>query len=155
MGFDAPRSVATTLGAALFCAVMSLRAAQRNRHGDRRTWLLLGLAAICWAVGESLWGFIEVIQGRDLPDLSVADAAYLTAVPLVIAALLAHSSWTGRHTGRIRVVLDGLMFGVGALFVVWGAVIGEVWRTSDAPVSLASSRSRTPSAMSSSLHSQP
>lgn len=128
-------SVSTTItdGAAILAALggawIVLRSA-RGRSVDRAPWLLLGVAMLLWGLGEVLWGWYEVILGDEVPFPTVADIAYLGAVPFAVAGLLAFARGSGARF-HVRAFLDGCMVSASMLFIAWALVLGPVWRTDD------------------------
>jgi len=65
--------------------VLAVAARQRGRVG--RGWLFIGLGLSAQAVGDSFWGYFEVVAGTD-PFPSVADLFYLLLGPLFAAGLV-------------------------------------------------------------------
>lgn len=66
--------------------------------GLRTFWRLFAAATGSWALGELLWAVYDLGRGGGaVPVPSWADAAYLAAVPLAAAALLAHPAALGTH----------------------------------------------------------
>jgi len=58
----------------------------------RTIWISLGLGLFLWGIGESLWAYFELSTG-DVPDLSIADAAWLLGyIPLFVALILRYRS---------------------------------------------------------------
>jgi diguanylate cyclase (GGDEF)-like protein/PAS domain S-box-containing protein len=93
----------------------------------RRTWMFLGLGVLSWGLGQTLWTWYESVLGREVPFPSFADVGYLSAVPLVAAALISLPSGTQSIAGRARTVLDGLMIAGSLLLVSWTLVLGPVY----------------------------
>ncbi len=90
----------------------------------RRAWLLMAFASASWAVGEALWSWFELGQGKN-PFPSVADIGYLGFPILASAALLSYPASPGATGGRNR-MLDSLM-GIGALGLIsWETVLTAV-----------------------------
>jgi diguanylate cyclase (GGDEF)-like protein/PAS domain S-box-containing protein len=114
---------AAGLIAALACAVAAWRHAKRMRLA----WALLAASAGAWTIGEGIWSYIEVIRGHQVPFPSLADAGYLSAVPLAIAAIVV---FPGRHrtASRVAFLLDGSIMAGALLVVSWATVLGAVYR---------------------------
>ena len=79
-------------------AVAGLAAARDPRSGRaRRSFLLLGLGALSWGVGQLAWT-VYVLRGDEIPYPSIADVGYLAAMPLLAAGVLAwprrRRAWT-------------------------------------------------------------
>jgi signal transduction histidine kinase len=100
--------VATTLAAAMACA-LCLRRARQERTLSPATWYLLGMAAGCWALGNAVWTYYEVIARESTPFPSLADAGYVALIPLAAAALLVTISRSIGRASRFRTLLDGLL----------------------------------------------
>ncbi|MFL6266366.1 MAG: sensor histidine kinase [Actinomycetes bacterium] len=120
---------------ALVAAWACFNAATRNPYGFgrawtaslRRSWRLLGWAALAWGLGQVVWTVLE-LRGGELPVPSLADAGFLTALPLLIAGVLAFPIAPMRATARLRTLLDGLLIAASLLFVGWAAVLGDAFR---------------------------
>ena len=108
-------------------AVLVLRAA-RLPGGNRSGWTLFGIAMLLWGLGEVLWTSYEVVREVDVPYPSVADIAYLGAVPFAVAGLLAFARGSGARF-RARTILDGCLVSGSLLFITWALVLGPAWRT--------------------------
>jgi diguanylate cyclase (GGDEF)-like protein/PAS domain S-box-containing protein len=103
---------------------------RRSRHTvptDRRFWLLLGGAMLCWSAGQAVWALYETVLRQDVPFPSPADVGYLGLPPLATAALLglplAAQSWAGRG----RTFLDGMMVAAALFLCSWIIVLGPVF----------------------------
>ena len=120
---------------ALVAAWACFNAATRNPYGFgrawtaslHRAWRLLGWAALAWGLGQVVWTVLE-LRGGELPMPSLADAGFLTALPLLIAGVLAFPIAPMRATARLRTLLDGLLIAASLLFVGWAAVLGDAFR---------------------------
>lgn len=111
--------------AAVAGGIVVLRAARRAQDGGR-PWRLLGVALLLWGLGEGLWTWYEVVLGDDVPFPSVADVAYLAAVPFALAGVLSFASGTGTRF-QARTVLDGCLVAASFLFASWALVLGPLW----------------------------
>jgi signal transduction histidine kinase len=139
----------TTLVSNLFQAVAALaaagacyNAARRNPFGFgrawtaslHRAWRLLGSAALAWGLGQVVWTFIE-LRGEQATVPSLADAGYLTALPLLVAGVLAFPTAPMRATARLRTLLDGLLIAASLLFLGWATVLGDAFSSNDVAAS--------------------
>ena len=115
--------------AAAIAGIACLIATLRNRGRTRIAWGLLAASAVSWTVGEGIWSFIEVIQRHEVPFPSAADAGYLLAVPLAIAAI---ALFPGRHrtASRLAFLLDGSIMAGALLALSWATALGMVYRGS-------------------------
>jgi diguanylate cyclase (GGDEF)-like protein/PAS domain S-box-containing protein len=123
---DVGEGVAAAI-AAVACAVAALT----NRGRTRIAWALLAASAASWTAGEAIWSFIEVVRRHQVPFPSPADAGYLVAVPLAIAAI---AVFPGRHraASRLAFLLDGSIMAAALLAISWATVLGMVYRASSA-----------------------
>jgi two-component system, sensor histidine kinase and response regulator len=118
---------------AAFIAVASCSfAAVRNTGRTRLAWTFFALSALSWGLGEVVWSIYQVGLGVGVPFPSVADAGFLTAVPLAVAGVFAFTSAPTRLTSRGEAVLAGAIVALSLLFVAWAAGLGKVYETSSA-----------------------
>ncbi len=97
---------AVVLGSGLACLV---RASSYKQ--ERNAWLLIGLAIICWGLGEVYWtAFIE--DNPSAPYPSPADAFYLAFYPLAYAGL-AMLVRARAHEMNWRLWMDGAIAALG------------------------------------------
>ena len=123
--------------AALVAAWACFNAANRNPYGFgrawtaslHRAWRLLGSAALAWGLGQVVWTVQELRSGTGVPVPSLADVGYLTALPLLIAGVLAFPTAPMRATARLRTLLDGLLIAASLLFLGWATVLGDAFRS--------------------------
>ena len=118
---DLGRGVAALL-AALACAL----AARRHLGRARLAWALLSASALVWTAGDAVRSSFEVLLRQPLPFPSAADAGFLTAAPLAVAAL---ASFPGRHgaSSRLARLLDGAIIAGALLLISWATVLGVVY----------------------------
>ena len=112
--------------AALACLACSWRAVRAGGRW-RLSWALVAVGLGCWAAGEGVWSYYEVVVRRDAPFPSAADIGFLGFPVLALAGLLTRPSaaFTGR--GRIRVVLDGIMVAASLFVITWLTSLGGVF----------------------------
>jgi PAS domain S-box-containing protein len=116
--------------AALLAALSCGYAAWRNVGRMRLAWGLLAGSALSWCLGEVIWSVYEVGLGVDVPFPSAADAGFLLALPLAVAAMLAFPSAPGRITTRGQALVDGTIVALSLVFVSWALGLGKVYETS-------------------------
>jgi signal transduction histidine kinase len=122
--------------AALVAAWACFNAANRNPYGFgrawtaslHRAWRLLGSAALAWGLGQVVLTVVELRGGR-LRMAPLAVAGFLTALPLLIAGVLAFPTAPMRATARLRTLLDGLLIAASLLFLGWATVLGDAFRS--------------------------
>jgi len=122
--------VATAL-AALAAALLCLRAGLSCEVTLRRFWLLLAAACGAWTAAEVIWALYDLVLHIAVPVPSWADLGYLSAIPLVVAALLSHPALSRGRTRRARATFDGTVVATALFFLSWSFVLGPLWRHTD------------------------
>jgi hypothetical protein len=114
--------------AAVIAAVACGVAARRASAG-RPSWALLAGSSFAWAVGEALWSYYDLIKGIQVPFPSLADAGFLTAIPLACIGLLLFPSSQQRTVHRLQGLLDGCIIAMSLLFASWATILGPLYRS--------------------------
>lgn len=91
----------------------------------RRAWAWLSVAYLAFWLGDVLFFVYEVVIG-DLPNPSLADAAYLAYYPLLLVGLASFPRVLATGTQRLRFVLDATTVALGGSMVVWYFVLGPI-----------------------------
>jgi diguanylate cyclase (GGDEF)-like protein len=86
--------------------------------------LFVGLGIFAYAVGDAIWGYYEVILGREGPFPSWADAAYLSSYPLLLTGIMMVPRRRISGTVRSRVVLDGMLAMSALATMSWYFLLG-------------------------------
>jgi diguanylate cyclase (GGDEF)-like protein/PAS domain S-box-containing protein len=122
-GVGGPRAVSDfgLMLAALGAGVACFLRARHELGRERLFWRLIGTFALSWGIGQTIWTWYEIVQGREVPFPSLADAGYLLAVPFAAAAMLMLP--TGTAAGRARTLIDGAMIAGSALLTSWVFVL--------------------------------
>jgi hypothetical protein len=86
IGGEAGRLVASDLGESLIvigAAAVIFRVASGFEPGEpvRRQWMLVGVGTACYAMGDLVWTYIEVVQGLDVPYPGLPDVFYVLQYP--------------------------------------------------------------------------
>ncbi|WP_370967578.1 putative bifunctional diguanylate cyclase/phosphodiesterase [Amycolatopsis sp. cg9] len=131
---------AMQLSAGVTAVVCGVVAARRVR-GHQRWWrVLVSVGMAGWSLGQCVWSWYQLVDGRGLPSPSLADVGYLSFPVFALAALVTlararvrpdrerwqPAQWTA-HFG-VAVVLDGLIV-TGSLFILtWTAALGQLVR---------------------------
>lgn len=117
--FAAPEGVAETLfvlvaASSALAIVVGIR---RRRPDPTWPWWAVAGGLGLWAVGEAIWCALFIATG-DVPDLSVADGAYLTGYLALAAGLngMVRARRPGRDTEGL---VDALVLGVALLALGW------------------------------------
>jgi len=108
-----------------------IRVARRAGDSWRTGWYLCGASCALWMVGQSIWTWLETVQGQISPFPSPADFFFLLAVPFAVAGLLWFPSSPDTQSGRTRTLLDGIIVAASVLFVSWTLVLGPGLRTGE------------------------
>lgn len=119
------------LVAALVATLACLRAGIRHQERRRTFWWLLAGSCGAWTTGQVIWTAYDLAGSDGPPIPSWADVAYLSFIPLAVAALLSHPGIRGSGARRARNLLDGVAIAIALLFVSWTSVLGPIWRASD------------------------
>jgi diguanylate cyclase (GGDEF)-like protein/PAS domain S-box-containing protein len=117
--------------AAGYAAVRLALAARRRRAGHRLPYVLLSTGCALWGLGEALWTWYELVLRREVPFPSVADLAYLGAVPVMCCGLLWLSRGMRQSSHRARTALDGWLVAGSCLVVGWTLLLEPVARDAD------------------------
>jgi diguanylate cyclase (GGDEF)-like protein len=117
---DLGQELAAAIGAA-----MCFWRARTLTGRPRLSWALFGAALTSWASGQGLWSYYELFQRRSAPFPSAADLGYLLFPVLALPALLIRPSVAFRGTGRVRVLLDGLMVAAALFNLSWISALGK------------------------------
>ena len=120
-----------TAFAALSACVACLLAGRRRSGSERHFWVLLGLALGAWTFAEVIWGVYDLVLKVAVPVPSWADVGYLSAIPLVVAALLSHPAMSVERKWRGRSAFDGILVATALFFLSWSFVLGPLWRHTD------------------------
>ena len=120
-----------TLLAALAAACLCLRTGLDRGATARRFWLLLAAACGAWTLAEAIWSVYDIVLRVAFPIPSWADVGYLSAIPLVVAALLSHPAMSVERKWRGRSAFDGILVATALFFLSWSFVLGPLWRHTD------------------------
>lgn len=108
----------------VFAAVASARTARRRERP--LPWLLLAGAAACYAVGNSIWFYYQVLAPERQTYPGPADIFYVAVIPFAVTAMLVLPSRPLSTAARARAIADGLLIGVALLFISWILVVGPL-----------------------------
>jgi hypothetical protein len=116
-------TAAAAVAATVTCAI----AGRRHASSLRTFWWLLAAACGAWAGGEAMWAWYEVVLRVQVPTPSWADAGYLAAPLLAVAAFACHPATRERSHRRVIPILDAVAVASAVLFVSWTLVLGPLW----------------------------
>ncbi len=97
-----------------------------SRRLDRHlgsAWYLFMLAMACWAVGDILWAYYELIVG-EVPSPFIGDMFYLTIYPLFLIGILRIPRQDGNSTRVAWLWLDFFIVLFSAFGIYWNFLIG-------------------------------
>jgi diguanylate cyclase (GGDEF)-like protein/PAS domain S-box-containing protein len=130
---DVQRTVADIGEAALdvLAGAVVLRAAYRAPVGRIRLgWAVLGIATLVYAVGDGAWAWLD-LGGGSTTSPSVADVAYVSYYPMVVAALFMFQRASSFRRDTLRLTIDSLIVVVGGGIVVWHTLFRPVLESLD------------------------
>ncbi len=110
-----------SLGAA---AVLFLTGQKTRRHSSRMgiAWQLLGLAALCTAIGDIAWAIIGSIL-RWPPFPSLADVFHLLFYPLLLGGILIMPSGQNSPVERLIRLLETTIITLSAALFLWNFLV--------------------------------
>ena len=115
------------LAAAAIAGIAGIRRGIVSTGRTRLSWILIGAGASCWAMGQAVWSYYELLGHRQTPFPSVADAGYLAFTVLALVGLLTRrTSGFGRHR-RTRALLDGSLVAASLFVLSWTTTLGQVY----------------------------
>jgi diguanylate cyclase (GGDEF)-like protein len=115
------------LASAAIASTCGIRRAIRTSGRARLSWSFIGVGAGCWAAGQGVWSYYELIGHRQTPFPSLADDGFLSFTGLALVGLLVRRSFGfGRHR-RSRALLDGLLVAASLFVMSWVTALGQVY----------------------------
>jgi diguanylate cyclase (GGDEF)-like protein len=109
------------LVAGICCITYAFRG-QRRTPLHRLAWTLIGLAGLAYLSGNFIWLYYSTVNKGKVPFPSLADAAWLSAVPLLVTGMLMLYGLT-RHVGRVRMLLDSTIATGSIGLICWRFLI--------------------------------
>ncbi|HEU4812173.1 MAG TPA: ATP-binding protein [Nocardioides sp.] len=111
----------------VFAAAACFRAASLRPPDGRLPWFLLGGAATCYAVGNTVWFYYQVISPERQTFPGPADVFFVAVVPFAVASMLTLPSRRLSAAARTRAIADGLILGTSLLLLSWLVVVGPLF----------------------------
>ena len=114
------------LGEMFAAAAASAAAGYRSRRTAHaaRSWALMSAGTGAWALGQALWSYYELLDNRQTPFPSLADAGFLAFPAFAVVGVWKWPSVALRGAAGWRSLLDGLLV-AGSLFIVtWVTALG-------------------------------
>ena len=114
-----------SVGVNSLASIFMLYASQVSRKVDRRlslAWLLIAFGQVCFVLGDTVWAYLESIQGID-PFPSLADLFNLLTYPLFVSGIFLLPSPSISWRERITMALDTSIVIITSLLVFWSLII--------------------------------
>lgn len=118
--------------AALVAAVSCFLYARVGGGRLRPAWLLFSLSSAMAAGGNAVWGWYEVVLGREVPSPSLADLFFLCFAPPAIVGLLVLAKRPVTRAGWVCLVLDAWLIGGSLLTLSWSLALAHTARIANA-----------------------
>ncbi len=125
--------------AALVAAGSCYVYARTHRGRFQPAWLLFALSSAMAACGNAVWGWYEVVLGREVPSPSIADLFFLCFAPPAIVGLLVLAKRPVTRAGWVCLSLDAWLIGGSLLTLSWSLALAhtaQVQGQSVAPAAL-------------------
>ncbi|MFI1394769.1 putative bifunctional diguanylate cyclase/phosphodiesterase [Streptomyces sp. NPDC020681] len=111
--------------AAGVAAVSCFLYARSGKSRFRPAWLLFALSSAMASVGNSIWGWYEVVLHREVPSPSVADLFFLCFAPPAIIGLLVLAKRPVTRAGWVCLALDAWLIGGSLLTLSWSLALAH------------------------------
>ncbi|WP_225846416.1 bifunctional diguanylate cyclase/phosphodiesterase [Streptomyces sp. HPF1205] len=111
-------------GSASAC-VSALLYARRVAGPARPAWVLFALSSAMSALGNSIWGWYEVVLREPVPQPSVADFCFLMFAPPAIIGLLVLAKRPVTRAGWVCLTLDTWLIGGSLLTLSWSLALAR------------------------------
>ncbi|MEV6653232.1 EAL domain-containing protein [Streptomyces sp. NPDC051219] len=111
--------------AALLAAVSCYLYARTNESRFRPAWLLFAFSSLMASGGNAVWGWYEVVLGREMPSPSPADLFFLCFAPPAIVGLLVLAKRPVTRAGWVCLVLDSWLIGGSLLTLSWSLALAH------------------------------
>ncbi|MFF8616042.1 putative bifunctional diguanylate cyclase/phosphodiesterase [Streptomyces sp. NPDC015350] len=111
--------------AALVAAVSCFLYARAVGSRFRPAWLLFSFSSLMAAGGNAVWGWYEVVLGREVPTPSLADVLFLCFAPPAIVGLLVLAKRPVTRAGWVCLALDAWLIGGSLLTLSWSLALAH------------------------------
>lgn len=91
-----------------------------------RPWLLIGLGAGLYAIGDTIWTVIEVAMGQEVPYPGVPDLFYLAEYPLFAVGIIGAGM---AYRQLVQVKRPAVLAGVAGVIMTAAIFVGLLWPT--------------------------
>ncbi|WP_326664014.1 putative bifunctional diguanylate cyclase/phosphodiesterase [Streptomyces canus] len=106
-------------------AVSCFLHARDRRVRFRQAWLLFALSSAMASLGNLIWGWYEVVLGREVPSPSYADLFFLCFAPPAIVGLLVLAKRPVTKAGWVCLGLDSWLIGGSLLTLSWSLALAQ------------------------------
>ena len=106
-------------------SVSALLYARRVAGPHRPAWLLFAVSSAMTALGNSIWGWYEVVLRRPVPQTSAADFCFLMFAPPAIIGLLVLAKRPVTRAGWVCLALDTWLIGGSLLTLSWSLALAH------------------------------
>jgi PAS domain S-box-containing protein len=90
-----------------------------------RAWVLIGMAMLCYTLGDSIWAFMEEVL-KIHPFPSIADFFYLAFYPLFLMGVARFPGDLPRGRDRVKITLDIIIISLTAGLYLWQFILGPI-----------------------------
>jgi diguanylate cyclase (GGDEF)-like protein len=111
--------------APLLAAGACIVAGRRQRGRARVGWFLVAASAAAWGAGQAAWTYSELALQQN-PFPSLADAGFVSSVPILLAGLFTLPVWPAGAAAKVRAISDGLLIAGGLLVASWNTVLAAI-----------------------------
>lgn len=111
--------------AALTASVSCFLYARAHGRRFRPAWLLFAFSSAMAAAGNAVWGWYEVVLGRQVPSPSLADVFFLLFAPPAIVGLLVLAKRPVTRAGWVCLALDSWLIAGSLLTVSWSLALAH------------------------------
>ncbi|MEU9862212.1 EAL domain-containing protein [Streptomyces sp. NPDC047971] len=111
--------------AALAAGVSCFLYARVRESRFRPAWLLFAFSSTMAAAGNAVWGWYEVVLGREVPSPSIADLFFLLFAPPAIVGLLVLAKKPVTRAGWVCLGLDAWLIGGSLLTLSWSLALAH------------------------------
>ncbi|MFD9032859.1 EAL domain-containing protein [Streptomyces sp. NPDC059567] len=111
--------------AALAAGVSCFLYARLRDSRFRPAWLLFAFSSTMAAAGNGVWGWYEVVLGREVPSPSIADLFFLLFAPPAIVGLLVLAKKPVTRAGWVCLGLDAWLIGGSLLTLSWSLALAH------------------------------
>ncbi|HEY5836153.1 putative bifunctional diguanylate cyclase/phosphodiesterase [Streptomyces sp.] len=112
-------------GAAATATVSALFYARRAAGPHRPAWLLFAASSAMTALGNSIWGWYEVVLRHPVPQTSLADFCFLMFAPPAVIGLLVLAKRPVTRAGWVCLALDTWLVGGSLLTLSWSLALAR------------------------------